>query len=458
MIKLAEVNGLIPKGLLTVSTFNRRHLLDASGSNYLYIKEELSDGDFLVGIRHMAPGAHRAEYKGIVGLWALGIVDDRSRCIHIRYYASKGEDTIVTLKFLQEAWQFHPDLPFGGLPEILQTDNSAFARNRILQGFFDTPGIEVKRATTMPYSKEAQGKIERVWRTWKAKFEQPYLAVRAVKPDYTMRFSELNEALRSWIIEYNTQAHPLDKVPRADVWRDAMAQQTLHQVPENLAELPFAIEEKTLSAYADFQVQAFRNNEHKGWFHVPTRFARRRVLVFRNALGQVLIRDPQDIDQDTVEAVSGRREIRPSYDQITETGETIRVYEGYQTGSGLGKEKTPMQRLVEEPVIPEGTPLIHPNVIQAEGASMMSLAPHQEESAKIETPFTRKHTEFPGRLAALEAISRRLGVQLLQIQKNHQAIWIEIEHLLESTLNREVIESHCKDWARRLRGSMYGIK
>ncbi|MCB2198929.1 DDE-type integrase/transposase/recombinase [bacterium] len=472
-IRMAEVNGLIPTGCMSVSSYNRRarsqgyripeprfrieashvnqrHLMDASGTSVFTAVEDLGDGDWLLQVRDFDLNANTRKWKGERAIWMAGIVDDRSRCAFVRYFATVGEDTLMMLRFLQQAWAYHPETPFGGLPEILQTDNGAFARNRIIQEFFDLPEISVKHTRTMPHHKEAQGKVERLWRTIKTKFERPFIAMhresmRHGKP-FEITLSGLNEYLENWLEEYNAKKHPTDITNRADIWRDHAARNELRLPPEDLASLPYAVEEKTLSIHADFNVKALRNNDERGWFHVPTRFAGRRVLIFRNALGQVLIRDPYDPEQEHVEASPGRRVVAPSWDEKDGEGGTLRVHD-FGNAVGAGRQKTPAQKVAEDPHI--DSPVMHPNAVRPSGP--LSLSSRQKEGETVKTPFTTHRDEFHNIDAAKHWIAKQLGVmQLIAIKINYPGIWLEIEETLDKTLDRETIAARADAWAARL--------
>jgi len=480
-IRMCEVNGLIPQGIVSVSRYNaclreqgyripepririeakevnERHLLDASGTEYFYLKEELDDGDFLVGIRPMIPGKPaNIGYKKVRSLWLLGIIDDRSRCAFVKYYATVGEDTVTTLQFLQEAWQYHPEIPFGGMPKILQTDNSAFARNRIIEGFFDLPEINVRHTRITPYKKEGQGKIERLWLTHQNKFEQPFLAVNNKKPGYTIRLSELNELNLQWFMDYAEMPHPVDKgSTRAEVWSQDMARGILREVPDNLSELPFAVKERTLNGYGDFNIPQLRNTAHGGWYHAPTDYCGRKVLVYRNALGEVYVRDPWDPQQASVKCEPGRRETQPTWDEKDEHGNIIRIGDNYATGTGLGRKKTPTQRVLEEPEIPDGI-LLHPTqAMDRNTTQKMHLVSRQDEASPVENDFTevkRQAGDYFNEDTAKAAIAELLGTSLLNIQVNFQHVWIDIERTLETTLDRQEIRLNAVKWERMMKGN-----
>lgn len=471
IIAMAEANGLIPEGSLSVSTYNRRlreelysapdprirfepghvnqiHYVDGSGSRYLQVIRQLDNGDFLIGVHDPDPAkAHTAEYKGRKGLWLMGIVEGHSRCRYIRYFASLGENTADTQYFLQEAWKPNLAIPFGGLPDILQSDMSVFARNKMIQQFFAQDFINVAHSKTMPYKKEGQGKIENVWKTFKQSFEQPFLAMRESRETFLL--SELNDMVTNWLISQNAKAHPVYGRPKAEIWREAMARQALRLPPEDFESLPFTYEERTLNAYADFQLPRFRNTEHGGWYHVDSILARRRVLVFMNLKGDVIVRDPIDPTEKTYEARPGRRETQPFISERDADGNVIRIYENYQEGHGQGKTKTPSQRAREE-IAAEGTqPLIHPDQIAAEGAQTIHFAPWQEDAPKVNTPFSPSG-EFFNESDAKAWLADRLGIQLRLVRMNHQAVYLDIQTTLEATLDKQKIAEKADGWAVQL--------
>ena len=451
--RLREEGYRIPRARIRIeaATVNERHLLDASGTRYFTVLEKLGEDDWLIGVRDVNADADKTKWKGERALWLVGIIDDCSRCAYVRYYATVGEDTFTTLSFLQEAWQFHPDVPFGGLPFNLQTDNSAFARNTLIRGFLEQPEINVHHTRTAPYEKESQGKIERLWRTLKSRFEHPFIAkdkkrFAAGQGREQFTLSELNTWLRNWLIEYNANAHPVESQrTRADIWQTMMARELLRQPPEDMATIAYGVEYKTLSAYADFQLKALGNNESGGWFHVPTSYARRRVLILRNVAGRVLVRDPLDIEQTTVEAELGRRSTRPTWDEAGDQGETIRIYDAYVTGTGLGRIKTPTQHVAETPSVTHELG----NPYATRPGQPLHLAPRQAEPPDVKTPYTHSD-EFFGADEAKRWLKARLGFELLFIKISHLDIWREIDSALKHSLNKEFLENRARDWSTEL--------
>jgi len=241
--KLACQSGLIPAKLppLSVSlinrvgrrlTFNRKkrriqrfqaerpnqmHHIDASSSQFFYVARALEDGDYLLKMHSPAMHNKNKPIPCQVRPWIYGLVDDYSGYSIARYTAAPGESMSDNLDFLSWAWSKNADKPFFGIPEKLKADKGPMMRGKAALEWLERLGIEIE--PSVPYAKEAHGKIERPWRTLWQRFEKPFFALGDWRK-FEIRLSELNRQFFNYLQEYNQGPHRFEKdITREQAWR-----------------------------------------------------------------------------------------------------------------------------------------------------------------------------------------------------------------------------------------------
>ena len=123
----------------------------------------------------------------------FGVIDDRSRLVcHMQWYLTENAENIA--HGLSQAFQKR------GLPRAAQSDNgAAMTAVEIAEGL---SRLGVFHERTLPYTPEANGKIETLWGV----VEGRLLAMLEDVPDLTLAF--LNEATQAWVErDYNRRVH-----------------------------------------------------------------------------------------------------------------------------------------------------------------------------------------------------------------------------------------------------------
>ena len=196
---------------------NQLHHVDAASSKFLYIKQELGDGDYVLKLHAGTMGYMNKPVPIRLRPWIYGLTDDHSGVFVARYVAAYGETAIDNLDFLSWAWRQNEDTPFFGLPEHLKGDKGPMMRGKVAEDFLERLGVDIDES--IPGSKEAHGKIERPWRTVWQRFEKPFFDCPDWKK-FEISLSELNARLMNFLGEYNDMPHRV-KAPatRIQIWK-----------------------------------------------------------------------------------------------------------------------------------------------------------------------------------------------------------------------------------------------
>jgi hypothetical protein len=150
--------------------------------------------------------------------WIVSVVDGRSRMARARLYPATGEDASLALRALDEFWSperaihdyFHPC-------RDLWVDRGSAGRTEAFTTSLASVGVDV----TVVQSKEAQGKVERQFRTLWSAFEVP-LALELGEGS-TIHLAEYNERLNAFLIEQADWAHPSMPGTRRSVYAESLA-------------------------------------------------------------------------------------------------------------------------------------------------------------------------------------------------------------------------------------------
>lgn len=242
--QIAVNSGLVPKEIssISISTINRvgralrlnqkvrrvqryqaerpnqMHHVDASSSQFFYVARALPDGDHVLKL--FTPSQIYKNKPTPIQLrpWIYGITDDYSGYALARYTAAPGEDMRDNLEFLEWAWGKTDDKPFFGLPEKIKADKGPMMRGLAAQELFDRLGVDVD--PSVPYAKDAHGKIERPWRTHWQRFEKQFFAQSDWKK-FEITMSELNRQFLNYFLnEYNQRPHRHERgITRQQAWR-----------------------------------------------------------------------------------------------------------------------------------------------------------------------------------------------------------------------------------------------
>lgn len=320
-IAMCEQQGLIPEGAITPEGANRiaresgitrtkrtrrmesrsvneTQLTDGSGSEYLYVKKPLPDGDWMLGIRTTKKtseknprlgGAESGEDEGRLLVYYYGVVEACSRVLYAEVLVARGESAVDHIEFLERAWRVKGDHPLAGMPKRLITDNGPLGRPGYGDSLMRELGVEL--ITHMPYKSQAKGKIERVWRTMWQRFELPFLANK----EREIRLSELQGMLNNFLREYNAWPCPNllykpMRLTRIEALR-RFANEAITLPPSDARFLDLATKETERTVNAMCAV-TLDNIEYE-IIGTPWHLVSQKVGVRRSLSGRVQVRNPQ---------------------------------------------------------------------------------------------------------------------------------------------------------------------
>jgi hypothetical protein len=191
--------------------------LDFSRSKYFQLYTwDGAAGDHVLRVQ----GNHLAykEEDKVLRSWIVSVVDGRSRMARAKLYPATGEDASLALRALDEFWSpetaihdyFHPC-------RDLWVDRGSAGRTEAFTTSLASVGVDV----TVVQSKEAQGKVERQFRTLWSAFEVP-LALE-LGEGATIHLAEYNERLSAFLVEQADWAHPSMPGTRRSVYADSLS-------------------------------------------------------------------------------------------------------------------------------------------------------------------------------------------------------------------------------------------
>lgn len=187
--------------------------LDFSRSKYFQIYA-FDGSDYLLRV-----DGRQLQYKEegrAMRSWIVGIIDGHSRLSRLRMYPATGEDATLALQALQQFWTAETEHPFVHAPRVLWSDRGAAARTKAFTDVMASLDINVHLAQ----SKEAQGKIERQFRTLWSDFEVP-LALELGHGAH-LPLAEYNARLEAWCIEQCGWHHPTQRGTRGELYQKSI--------------------------------------------------------------------------------------------------------------------------------------------------------------------------------------------------------------------------------------------
>ncbi|HAU3958055.1 TPA: transposase family protein [Legionella pneumophila] len=221
------INGLVkaPTGLLKKSTVNR--YLTQWGLAHdsmlsiepVVVRFEAEESNDCWQFDFTPSDLKQLENNNGKKLFIASVTDDKSGVLYSEYIEASGEDTLTALKFLFRAMSVKqtPGFFFQGIPQIIYTDNGAFARSAIFKRVLACLGIELK--THMPRNSDgrrttarSKGKVERTNRTVKESFETLFHFHQPIS------LNQANEWLMNYLCQYIEMPHRSEKSTRIQVW------------------------------------------------------------------------------------------------------------------------------------------------------------------------------------------------------------------------------------------------
>ena len=224
-------------------------LLDFSRSKYVQVRDyDAEADDWLLEV-----SGKQLSYKdpeGAFRTWYAVLIDDHSRLRIARLFCDTGESALLGLTFLRWAWTRSKDAhPLRHPPRKLQTDYGAFRKSKRVQNAFDAmDGIELKGA-----SKEAQGKVERQFRTLWQRFELPFAVEHG--DGYQIHASDFNDLLHEYMIKDAERQHPLQpEYTRSQVYRGSIMRTPPLELDADMMRLAFDVYERTVNPHGQVSI------------------------------------------------------------------------------------------------------------------------------------------------------------------------------------------------------------
>jgi transposase InsO family protein len=332
---------------------NMLHHFDASSSKYLYINRKTTDGDYVLKIHR--PGSGDYKNKPIpcdrLRPWYYGVIDDHSGRMHCSIFAAEGETALHSLQALCSAWTEM------GLPDELLADQGMLKKALVSRDLIER--LNIKLPESMPYAKEAHGKIERPWRTAWQRFEKPFYAGEWKK--FEILLSEVKVQLGNYLNEYNQRAHRFETdITRMQAWSRVNLHGGIIQIPENALRTAAKRRERTIGQDGILQ--------YEGKLYEVPELYNARVIVFEGVFDDLLVvQDKTDGKKYKV------REFRPL---------NIGEYRSY--------EETPHQKLIKESagMLTGSAPMLYANGgEQPRTEKIISMPTKVKEAREVADPF-----------------------------------------------------------------------
>jgi len=265
-----------PKVRFESDHVNQEHMIDFSRSKYFQvINFDLSKNDYILKVSGRELSYKENEKK--LRLWLAHAIDTFSRCTVTKYYAASGESYLMGVDMLQAIWTGQEWCSVKSIPEILKVDNGAFAKKKEVKAMMEA--FEVEMRLSRPYGKDAMGKVERPWRTLWQRMEMKLayeLGAGAV-----ISLGDLNSLVNDWEMNHNQTAHPVQKIPKAMVYRKGIIAFPERIANDELLRHAYIVEERTVDTYLRVS--------YKGvYFEAPEYTIGQRIRIFSNLNGELM--------------------------------------------------------------------------------------------------------------------------------------------------------------------------
>lgn len=243
---------------------NGRHVLKASGRELHYKQEDRS-----------------------FRTWLAQVKDDFSSLRLARAYAATGESGPLGLEFLNFCWlRPEDDHPMRFLPDILKSDQGAFAKSKPVKNAMRA--LEIEMRLSKPYNKESQGKVESGWRVIWRRFELP-LSLR-LGDGATICIDDYNVLMHEFLAAEQSLSHPSPvlKGQRGALYRESLlsrqnnAKHPLRKTDRDILELACKIERRKVSD------QTLMVQYPGGPYEAPVYAMNKWIWVYRNYRGEVI--------------------------------------------------------------------------------------------------------------------------------------------------------------------------
>ncbi|MBN2200468.1 transposase family protein [bacterium] len=273
-----------PKVRVEAPYANRVWQMDFSRSKYFQLRKwDPARRDFLMKVHGRE--LHYKVNDARMRTWITSVVDEYSRVEACHAFAASGESWVIGLDMLHRIFNREPSdpHPLRHVPERLKTDNGAFIKRAEVRAALDAFGIECKR--TRPGNHDSQGKIEKRFSIIWNKFELP-LAIR-LGAGSNIWLSEYNELLHEFTIERLSLEHPLFFETRGATYARSVQSRVQLTIESDILQHAFRVDYRTV---ADTLLFSFGGLAYRA----PYWAQNRRVRVYRNLNGQVLVESIED--------------------------------------------------------------------------------------------------------------------------------------------------------------------
>lgn len=383
------------------------HLMDFSRSKYVQVRDrDPEKDDYLLEV-----SGRQLSYKdpeGAFRTWYVQYLDDYSRVAVARLFCTTGESAAVGLEFLNWVWtREEDDHPLRHVPHIVQTDYGAFRKSKEVQNAFDSlEGVDLKRA-----SKDAQGKIERAFRTLWQRFELPFAIEHG--EGYTIHLQDFNALLMDHMVREAKRPHPVHGKSREHCYRTSIVQHPPREIDADITRLAFRVYERKVDPYGCVSIEGEKWLCPESVENVDIEPGM-PVRIMRNAAGEVVGRLVERHHQApfTLEPWE-----QPAYDD----------FEAQGTGQTM-QEKLREQVDVRAPLREE-----KPEKLNGEKVKFLSPRPDQVE---IDSDFAQRAQDNPP-MAPNEA-RVYIGRQLSDLNQNYGDVADIFEDLLGELSQPEI--------------------
>lgn len=307
-IEEAEMLGLVPEGLLTVATVDRRlreagwnekrsydrhedeyvnqvHHMDFSRSDYFEAGEN-ENGELIIKVN----GRNKSwDYKNKpkpqrLRLWLASIVDSFSRAMIATYVPATGENLQMAADSFGFFWQRKDEShPMVHLPDVLKVDQGSIGKFlKHHQHFSKETGIRIELSASKSNrvaNHQSQGKVERNFRTMWQRFELKVVSRLTKMGIEEITLEDLNSLVHDYCTNRLEKKHPVRAQSIGQVYQTGLRKNNQRLLKTDINDLLFTENTRVVSSMKEVSID---NTLYK----VPEKFAYQRIKVFKTADGR----------------------------------------------------------------------------------------------------------------------------------------------------------------------------
>lgn len=390
-IEEAELLGLVPEGVITVATADRRlreagwnkkrtyemhedeyvnqvHQLDFSRSEYFEVGEG-ENGELIIKVdgRNQSWDYKNKPKEERFRLWIATVVDSYSRTMIARFIPATGENLQMAADALGFFWQRkdsnHPMLH---LPEVLKTDQGSIGKFLKYHNHFSkATGIRIELSGSKSNrlaEHQSQGKVERRFRTLWQRFELKMVSRLKKMGIEEIQLEDLNVLVHEYCVELLEKKHPLRSQAIGELYLSGLRMNEQRKLNTDINDLLFTENTRKVSSTKVVSID-------KILYRVPDKYAYQRIKVFRTADGDwygtsIDGNDSFDLIEFDPDNTQAKKLHDPTFRE--QLAEEPLEFEKPQKMSLVGKEK------------------------QTGSAPQPHTLPHAEQDVEAETPFQAK--------------------------------------------------------------------